>query len=116
MADLVKTFSADGDFVAMMEAEAFLRDAGFSIGTNQRGDPRGIMFGDYVIMKWRNLRKFERDALDGVSTGNNRTGPVTVRIFAHASQEAKRAFHNVAVARAAMTESGKTEQTNSRDT
>lgn len=106
MANLVKTFTADGDFVAMMEAETFLREAGFSIGTNQRGDPRGIMFGEFYIMKWRNLRKFERDALHGMSTGNNRTGPVTITIFETAPQEARRAFHNEAVARAALTESG----------
>jgi len=99
MADLVKTFAQEGDFSAMQEMEHFLRTAGFSIGSNQRGDPRGIMFGlRYDIMKWRNLNARERAALDGIATGNMRDGPITVRIYAHASQKAKRAFHQTALA------------------
>lgn len=99
MSDLVKTFSAKGDFEAMTEMEHFLRTAGFSIGTNQRGDPRGIMFGlQYDIQKWRNLSKRDRDMLDGIATGNQREGPITVRLYAHADQKAKLAFHKTAVA------------------
>ena len=99
MADLVKTFSGEGDFDAMTKMEDFLRVAGFAIGSSQRDDPRGIMFGlEYDIQKWRNLSKRDRDMLDGVATGNQRSGPITVRIYAHANQEAKRAFHQTALA------------------
>ena len=101
MADLVKTFSGEGDFTAMTAMEHFLRVAGFSIGSNQRGDPRGIMFGlEYDIMKWRNLNKHDRDALHGHAQGNMREGPIVVKIYERAPQEAKRAFHQTAVAMA----------------
>lgn len=101
MANLVKTFSDPGDFSAMRAAEDFLREAGFSIGSNQRGDPRGIMFGDVDISKWRNLSRADRRALHGYAEGDMRNGPVTVTICADAPQEAKRAFHAVAASNAA---------------
>jgi hypothetical protein len=93
MANLIKTFDQPGDFEAMYAAEAFLAAAGFSVGSTQRGDPRGIMFGDYDIAKWRNLNGREREALHGTMTGNMREGPVTVRIFEKAPEDAKRRFY-----------------------
>jgi hypothetical protein len=101
MADLVKTFFETGAFEAMTAAETFLRTAGFSIGSNERGSPRGIMFGDYDISKWRNLNARERLALHGRATGNMREGPVEIRIFGTAPVEAKRAFHKTATLAAA---------------
>lgn len=98
MADLVKTFNQTGDFEAMNAAEHFLKVAGFSIGSSQRGSPRGIMFGDVDISKWRNLRQFEIDELHGAMTGDGRNGPLTVRIRESAPQEAKQAFHKTALA------------------
>lgn len=60
-------------------AERTLRDAGFSIGTNQRREPRGILYGDYLIAKWRNLRARERADLDGELRHHGPPGsPVTV--------------------------------------
>ncbi len=100
MAKLVKTFTTEGDFSACTEAEEFLKLAGFSVGTMQRGDPRGILFGDYDIMKWRNLDKRDREALHGILVGPMRTGPVRIQIFESAPQEAKRAFHSTATAAA----------------
>jgi hypothetical protein len=46
----------------------------------QRGAPRGILRGDAVIAKWRNLSHAERVALDGLMTGDMRHGPVTVTL------------------------------------
>lgn len=97
MANLTKTFSQAGDFEAMNAAEDFLRSAGFSVGTSQRGSPRGIMFGDCDIEKWRNLRQFEIGQLHGRMTGDGRNGPLTVTIFETAPIEAKRAFHKTAL-------------------
>lgn len=98
MANLVKTFTGEDDFSAMIAAERFLKAAGFSVGSTQRGDPRGIMFGEYDIPKWRNLNQSERKSLHGQMTGNMRSGPVTVTIFGSASAEAKREFHKTATA------------------
>jgi hypothetical protein len=67
----------------------------------ERGSPRGIMFGNYDVSKWRNLSKRDRADLHGVmttATGSMREGPVTVRIFESASPEAKRSFHQTALA------------------
>ncbi len=47
------TFAGVEDFEAMYKAEAFLSERGFSVGSNQRGDPRGILHGEYIIAKWR---------------------------------------------------------------
>jgi hypothetical protein len=93
MADLVKTFDQPGDFEAMHAAETFLETAGFSVGRMQRGDPRGILFGDFDIAKWRNLNARERAGLHGHLIGDMRAGPVTIRIFEKAPQDAKRRFH-----------------------
>jgi hypothetical protein len=98
MASLIKTFSGTGDFDAMRDAEDFLKLAGFSVASNQRGAPRGIMFGDYAISKWRNLREIERQSLHGQMTGDMRSGPVRVEIFENAPQEGKLEFHKTAIA------------------
>jgi len=100
MSDLRKTFNASGDFAANNDAEHFLQVAGFSVGSMQRGAPRGIMFGDCDISKWRNLREIEIQSLHGEMRAHRtfREGPITVVIFESAPQEAKRAFHQTALA------------------
>lgn len=97
MANLVKTFTQKGDFAAMTAAEDFLRVAGFSIGSSERGSPRGIVFGDCAISKWRRLSSQDRDDMHGQMTGDGRNGPLTVTIFGRAPSEAKRAFHKTAI-------------------
>jgi hypothetical protein len=100
MDDSVKTellrhgirFDKPGDFAACREAEAWLAARGFSVGRKQRGDPRGILFGNYDIQKWRNLNTTEMSALHGLMTGNMRNGPVMVRLLPKAPDEAKEAF------------------------
>lgn len=62
-------------------AERILREAGFAIGTLQGGAPRGLMHGDYVVMKWRNLGDGHRETLHGVYARHDRGGPVTVKLF-----------------------------------
>jgi hypothetical protein len=105
MANLVKTFNG-GDFSACAAAERALERAGFSLGRMQRGDPRGILFGDYDIAKWRNLSARDREELHGVMTGSMRDGPVELTIYERAPQEAKREFHRemTAVSLVALTE------------
>jgi hypothetical protein len=88
-----KTFDNQGDFKANYAAEQFLRERGFSVGSMQRGDPRGILFGHYDIQKWRNLRKADIQALHGVMRGDMRNGPVTIELFDSAPAEAQAAFH-----------------------
>ena len=96
-------FTAEGDFQATLRAESALRNAGFSYGSGQRDAPRGVMFGDYYIGKWRNIKSADRAKLDGVMTGDMREGPVAVRLLDVASHEAKEAFS--AVQRAAQDQS-----------
>lgn len=88
-------FADEGDFEAVHAAEAFLSSAGFSVGRMERGSPRGVMFGDYDIQKWRNLDAQDRAELHGemlAPTGSSRNGPIKVVIRASAPVAAHRAF------------------------
>lgn len=69
------------DFAAIRAAEDWLEDRGFSCGRGQRGAPRGILFGEWDIQKWRNLNERERSELHGQIVGDSRDGPVAVEIF-----------------------------------
>lgn len=80
-------FSEAGDFRAMCAAEAWCDSRGISVGACQRGAARGLMYGDHDIAKWRNLDQSDRDALDGVMTGDMRHGPVRVWIVGPADAE-----------------------------
>jgi hypothetical protein len=73
-------FDQPGDFAAYHAACAYLRAQGFSVGHMQGPDPVGILFGDYDIQKWRNLRPADRVALHGTLEGDKRNGPVTIKI------------------------------------
>lgn len=87
-----KVFTGDEAFEAFRTAEEFLANRGFSVGSMQRDDPIGVMYGDCSIAKWRNLSAMERIGLHGVIQGNKRFGPVTVVIFDTAPMEAQSAF------------------------
>lgn len=77
-----KAFAGTADFQALFAAEAFLKSIGASCGQNQRGEPTGILFGEFHISKWRNMNVAERAALHGViDAGDHRAGPVVVRFF-----------------------------------
>lgn len=71
-------FDRAGDFCALNDAQAWCRERGISYGYLQRDDPVGLMVGDYVISKWRNLSAAERRELDGTLTGDKRNGPVFI--------------------------------------
>lgn len=52
-------------FSASRKAEEWLREKGWSYGSMQRDQPRGVYRGDAIIAKWRNLSKADRKNLDG---------------------------------------------------
>lgn len=80
-----------GDFAAVRRAEHFLQAHGFSVGVTQRRSSRGIMFGDYIIQKWRNLNVSERAALHGILDGD-RSSDAQIEIWDPAPLEAVRAL------------------------
>jgi hypothetical protein len=88
------TFEGTENFEAISKAEAFLKKAGFSYGSMQRGAPIGFAYGDCLISKWRNLLSGDKDQLDGqISTDTSfRWGLVYVDLYDDASQEARAAF------------------------
>lgn len=77
----------EGDFVAARRAEQLLQSHGFSVGTTQRGSPRGILFGDYDIEKWRNLDERDRAGLHGILDGD-RSSHAQIEIWDPAPLEA----------------------------
>jgi len=84
--DFSITFAAEGTWAAVSEAERFLADRGFSVGAMQGPAPRAIMYGDYLISKWRNLRPADIAENHGVMVGNMRNGPVTITIYSRATE------------------------------
>lgn len=78
-------FPPGGEFVALRRAEAWLADAGLSVGPGCAvSKKRGIKAGSLRIAKWRNLRPEEIDMLDGYMTakrGDFRNGPVFIHLY-----------------------------------
>jgi hypothetical protein len=85
-----ETFSAI--FSAAHAAQAFLSARGFSYGPSQRDGPQGILFGEFIIAKWRNLTAKERAQVHGTIAGNGRHGPITVTLKSTAPDAARAAF------------------------
>jgi hypothetical protein len=81
-------FRNEGTFAAVGAAEDWCATYGLSVGSMERGMPRGIMFGKYTISKWRNLNRSERESLHGTMTGDMRNGPVIVAVDEHAVRKA----------------------------
>jgi hypothetical protein len=73
-------FDQKGDFEAINAARQWCTDHNVSVGSMQRDDPMGLLYGDYDIQKWRNLSKQEIKELDGTITGDKRNGPVKIQI------------------------------------
>jgi hypothetical protein len=71
------TFTQAGDFEAVNAAERWCAEHGISVGHMQGPQPRGLLFGEFEVAKWRNLNVLERAALHGTMSGSRR-GPVTV--------------------------------------
>ncbi|MDQ7733806.1 hypothetical protein QT231_13920 [Halomonas sp. SpR1] len=63
-----KIFNGNGDtFSAKHEAEKWLRDNGYSVGSSCVGHPQGVLQGeDICIAKMKNLTKSEIKQLDGL--------------------------------------------------
>ncbi len=75
-------FENDGTpFSALRKAEAWLKEKGYSVGTMQFPNPIGIKKGDYTISKWWNMMKAEHEQLDGIITGEFRSGNVTIKFY-----------------------------------
>jgi hypothetical protein len=71
--------AGDDTFTAMYAAEKWCEDKGISVGEScGPGYPRGLLFGDFLIAKFRNLTAKERAALHGKMTGDMRAGPITI--------------------------------------
>jgi hypothetical protein len=66
------------EFASDALAEEALKRAGFSVGIRQRGAPRGILYGSYVISKWRNLDRQHREMLHGEMVRQGSAGTITV--------------------------------------
>ena len=65
MADQVITFTQEGEFKAYYAACAWCEEHGYSYGSMQRDAPIGVLKGNWIIAKWRNLTLKERQELDG---------------------------------------------------
>ncbi|GAB0154682.1 hypothetical protein [Marinobacterium sp. BA1] len=62
-----KLFNGNGDeFSAKYEAEKWLRENGYSVGSSSIDGPQGVVKGDAYISKWRNMTKREQNEMDGV--------------------------------------------------
>lgn len=75
-----KVFKGNGDFKSFYEATSCLNNNGYSYGSMCSPMPIGIMKGDYLIAKWKNLTNSEKAALDGVME-TSRDGNTTIKIF-----------------------------------
>ena len=71
--------AGDDTFTAMYAAEKWCAAEGISVGHScGPGYPRGLLYGDFEIAKFRNLTAKERAALHGKMTGDMRAGPITI--------------------------------------
>lgn len=77
---VIAVFGESNEFAACRAAEAWCESQGISVGPSQADGPRGLLWGDFQIAKWRNLTPAERKACHGLMTGNMRHGPVTVTV------------------------------------
>lgn len=75
------TFTESGPWAAKDAAEAWCANHGISVGFMQGQAPRGLLYGDFLISKWRNMSKREIAVLDGRMTGDMRNGPVVVEMY-----------------------------------
>ena len=87
MSGFTKVFDQKGTFQALYACEAWLRDNGYSYGSSCRGCPTGVLKGDFIIAKWLNLNKKEREGVHGTIDGNFREGPVRLHLKTAPDQE-----------------------------
>jgi hypothetical protein len=87
-----KTFESQEDFEALRQAESFLAERGFSVGSMQGDEPIGVMHGNCRISKWLNLSHEDRASLHGILAVRGRHGPATITIYEDAPESAKSAL------------------------
>ena len=71
------------DFGGLSDAEAWLRQNGYSYGALERVAPIAIVLGDCEVSKWSGLSKAERESVDGVieCEGDFRHGAAVVTFY-----------------------------------
>jgi len=81
----IKRFEHTGeDWSGLHAAESWLRSNGYSVGSMQRSDPIGVVKGDVLIAKWRNLSAKDKRELDGCIVpdgGRFRDGAAIVDLY-----------------------------------
>lgn len=78
-----KIFDVQGDFASYNAAEDWCRENGVSFGSMCSPSPTGLMWGEIVIAKWRNLTTKEIRQLHGTlepMDGNYRSGRVLLKL------------------------------------
>lgn len=81
-------FNEKGTFNSYHAAKKWLTENGYSYGSMQRDAPIGIVKGDCLIEKWRNIEDFELAELDGVMVSNDfREGAVEIVLFQPATPQ-----------------------------
>ncbi len=81
---LIRTFHERGDFAALNAAHAWCEARGISFGIHERGQPEGLLVGNFRISQWRNLSHEDVGALDGRLIGS-REGPVEIYLTRRAA-------------------------------
>ncbi|WP_312115224.1 hypothetical protein [Stutzerimonas nitrititolerans] len=76
----MKNFTEVGTFEALYACQKWLRDNGYSYGPTSAMGPVPVLKGDFLIAKWHNLSKAEKQALDGYVDGDFREGPLTLHL------------------------------------
>lgn len=75
------TFDQKGDFQAYYAAEKWCKENGISRGSMERGNPIGLLRGDWHISKWSNMTKEEQLQCDGfMKSASFRNGPVFIEM------------------------------------
>ena len=76
-------FVPAGTFKSMYNAESYLRDMGYKLGSSQGSAPVGFSDKYDYISKWRNMTPSEHKELDGVyiPVGDVREGGTLVLFF-----------------------------------
>jgi len=83
--EIVKEFHIPGTFQSKYAAERWLYENGYSTGSSCAMMPTPIMKGEYskydLPQKWKNFTSQQKSIVHGVMVGDQREGPVFVRIF-----------------------------------
>jgi hypothetical protein len=74
-------FNNEGDFQAYRSAEYWAKQNGYSYGSMCSPQPTALFKGDCYVAKWRNLSNNDRRQVDGIITGEYRSGPVKITLY-----------------------------------